>query len=55
MNRAYLEKHSEEIEVDIFCCTEQGASGNERSNKTEVEMDEMWSFYHDKKHQVWLW
>lgn len=18
-------------------------------------MDEMWSFYHDKKHQVWLW
>ena len=21
----------------------------------EVEMDEMWSFYHDKKHQIWLW
>ena len=21
----------------------------------EAEMDEMWSFYHDKKHQVWLW
>ena len=20
-----------------------------------VEMDEMWSFYHDKSHQVWLW
>jgi insertion element IS1 protein InsB len=20
-----------------------------------VEMDEMWSFYHDKKHQIWLW
>ena len=20
-----------------------------------VEMDEMWSFYHDKKHQLWLW
>ena len=20
-----------------------------------MEMDEMWSFYHDKKHQVWLW
>ena len=18
-------------------------------------MDEMWSFYHDKKHQIWLW
>lgn len=20
-----------------------------------VEMDEMWSFYHDKSHQIWLW
>lgn len=20
-----------------------------------AEMDEMWSFYHDKKHQIWLW
>jgi hypothetical protein len=20
-----------------------------------VEMDEMWSFYHDKRHQIWLW
>ena len=20
-----------------------------------MEMDEMWSFYHDKQHQVWLW
>ncbi|MDE7242468.1 MAG: hypothetical protein K2O18_00590, partial [Oscillospiraceae bacterium] len=20
-----------------------------------VEMDEMWSYYHDKSHQVWLW
>ena len=20
-----------------------------------VEMDEMWNFYHDKSHQVWLW
>ena len=55
MNKAYLEKHSGEIEVDIFCCTEQEASGNEKSNKTEVEMDEMWSYYHDKKHQAWLW
>ncbi|MEE5994336.1 MAG: IS1 family transposase [Oscillospiraceae bacterium] len=21
----------------------------------ETEIDEMWSFYHDKKHQIWLW
>jgi insertion element IS1 protein InsB len=28
------------------------------SHKTitiRVEMDGMWSFYHDKKHQIWLW
>jgi len=23
--------------------------------KIHIEMDEMWSFYHDKKHQIWLW
>jgi IS1 family transposase len=23
--------------------------------RVEVEMDEMGNFYHDKKHQVWLW
>ena len=25
------------------------------SGKIRVEMDEMWSFYHDKEHQIWLW
>jgi len=25
------------------------------SGKIRVEMDEMWSFYHDKQHQIWLW
>ena len=23
--------------------------------KIRIEMDEMWSFYHDKIHQIWLW
>ena len=23
--------------------------------KIHIEMDEMWSFYQDKKHQIWLW
>ena len=23
--------------------------------KIRVEMDEMWSFCHDKEHQIWLW
>jgi len=27
-----------------------------RSTSTiRVEMDEMWGFYHDKGHQIWLW
>ena len=25
------------------------------TGKIRVEMDEMWSFYHDKRHQIWLW
>jgi insertion element IS1 protein InsB len=24
-------------------------------NALAAEMDEMWSFYHDKSHQIWLW
>lgn len=23
--------------------------------KRSLEMDEMWSYYHDKQHQIWLW
>jgi insertion element IS1 protein InsB len=23
--------------------------------KISIEIDETWSFYHDKKHQIWLW
>jgi insertion element IS1 protein InsB len=26
-----------------------------KSGTIRVEMDEMWSFYQDKKHQIWLW
>ena len=40
MNEMYL-KNKKEAEIDIVL--------------EEVEMDEMWSFYHDKKHQIWLW
>ena len=42
MNEEYLKQlQNTEIEVEIKI--------------EEAEMDEMWSFYHDKKHQVWLW
>ena len=40
MNETYL-KNKKEADIDIVL--------------EEVEMDEMWSFYHDKKHQIWLW
>jgi len=30
------------VDVDIF-------------QTLSAEMDEMWSFYHDKSHQIWLW
>ena len=38
-----MKKYEEsQIEVDIH-------------SELETEMDEMWSFYHDKGHQIWLW
>jgi insertion element IS1 protein InsB len=29
--------------------------GSHKNITIRVEMDEMWSFYHDKTHQIWLW
>lgn len=37
--------------VDVVVCN---ALADEMAT-IPVEMDEMWSFYHDKSHQVWLW
>ena len=43
VNHDYIEKHkNDEISVEFVLAD-------------EVEMDEMWSFYHDKEHQIWLW
>ena len=36
--------NAQETEIDI-----------ERVDIDESEMDEMWSYYHDKSHQIWLW
>jgi IS1 family transposase/transposase-like protein len=49
VNTSYINAHSDEIAVDIV-------SGEELEiNVNEVEMDEMWSFVHDKSQQYWLW
>ena len=43
VNRAYIEsQESKELEIDII-------------SVEEAEMDEMWSFVGDKKHECWLW
>ena len=43
MNLDYIEKHkNSDIEIEFIPIE-------------EVEMDEMWSFVHDKSQQYWLW
>lgn len=44
MNKEYLKKCDTKKKIDIVV-----------SNAISAEMDEMWSFYHDKQHQIWLW
>ncbi len=44
MNEDYLAKVSAEKPIDVDIC-----------HTLSVEMDEMWSFCHDKSHQIWLW
>lgn len=43
VNHNYLDEHPNEV-FDV-----------EFASVPESEMDEMWSFYGDKKHQIWLW
>ncbi len=50
VNRKYIEERqhkNQEIEVEIV--------SSEKVDVDEVEMDEMWSFVHDKSQQYWLW
>ena len=44
MNENFLEtvKSEESTQIDVYI-------------ETPAEMDEMWSFCHDKSHQIWLW
>lgn len=44
MNEEYLKNKDGNGPIDIEICSPMA-----------VEMDEMWSYYHDKSHQVWLW
>ena len=44
MNKEYLKKCDGKKKIDIVV-----------SNVISAEMDEMWSFCHDKQNQIWLW
>ena len=43
--------HGTDKPIQIEICNGLGAELDGLS----IEMDEMWSFYHDKRHQLWLW
>ena len=43
VNEEYLKNREEHTSIDI------------EIHSIGVEMDEMWSYYHDKSHQLWLW
>lgn len=48
INYNYINKHlGETLEIDII--------SQDQIEVKEVEMDEMWSFFHDKSQQCWLW
>lgn len=48
VNKKYIEEHPDEkIEVSVVSSEQIDVDG--------AEMDEMWSFVHDKSQQYWLW
>jgi len=51
VNEEYLLNHGTDKPIQIEICNVLGAEPDGLS----IEMDEMWSFCHDKSQQVWLW
>ena len=51
MNEAYLMNRGADKPIEITIYNALG----DKSDGLSIEMDEMWSFYHDKSQQVWLW
>ena len=43
VNEAYLKNRGKDTTIDL------------EIRPISAEMDEMWSYYHDKSHQLWLW
>ena len=50
------EKFPKQINKEYFRQLDFHQSSDIRAgNALAAEMDKMWSYYHDKKHQIWLW
>ena len=50
----YSDRHIKKKEADLSLVNKEYFASHSHI-KIRVEMDEMWSFYHDKAHQIWLW
>ena len=49
------EKFAKQVNEDYLKSREKDTPIDIEIRPIAVEMDEMWSYYHDKSHQVWLW
>jgi insertion element IS1 protein InsB len=54
VNEEYMQKH-QALEALIVCAEKPPTAQRTKTEVPEVEMDEMWSFVHDKSQQYWLW
>lgn len=55
VNECYFENRNPDIPVEIDVRNALFDPDEGVPDGIDVEMDEMWSYYHDKSHQVWLW
>ena len=55
INETFLATLNPEVAIDIKVQNVLLDPESALPESIPVEMDEMWSFYHDKSHQVWLW
>ena len=49
------EKFAKQVNEDHLKSRGKGTPIDIEIRPIAVEMDEMWSYYHDKSHQLWLW
>ena len=47
--------YAKQVNEDYLKDREKDTAINIDIHPISAEMDEMWSYYHDKSHQVWLW